>query len=74
MVRAVPGGSVFLVLVVALEDLSRVTEFEGGSGGGGDLEKEVYADGKIGAVNEAGIGGDNHLPQTRQLVVPAGSR
>lgn len=47
------GRCVFFVGVVALENLARIIVAESGSGGAGNLEEEIYADGEIRAVKES---------------------
>lgn len=49
------GGRVFLVGVVALENLARVSVLEGSGGGTGDIEEEVHTQGEIAGVDESGL-------------------
>ena len=49
------GGRVFFLLVMTFENLPRIFVFQGGSGGRGNFEKQVYADRKIRSVKKAGL-------------------
>jgi len=66
------GGRVFLLDVVAFEDLAGVIEVHGGGGGLDDFEEEIYADGKVGAIKDAGVGCQRLFAEAREVVVPAG--
>ena len=58
--------------VVAFEDLSGVVVAQGGSGGAGDFEEEIHADGKVCGVEESGPVLLDQCADAIHVVVPAG--
>ena len=66
------GGGVFLVGVVALENLAGVIVAQGGGGGAGDVEEEIYADGEIGGVEESCSVVLDQVADVVDFFVPAG--
>src|SRR5215469_14671702 len=64
-------GRVFLGDVMALEDLTGVLVAEGSCRGAGDVEKQIYADGKIWSVDESGFVLFDQRPNMIDILVPA---
>src|SRR5579864_4932184 len=66
------GWRVFLVRVVALEDLSGVVVTQGGGRGPGDIEEQVHTYGKIGRVDESSVVRIHQFANAVPYVVPTG--
>ena len=64
---------VFLLGVMALEDLSGILVLQSGGGGARNVEKQIYSDGKICGVEKPTSALFHHLPDSRQFAIPAGS-
>ena len=47
------GRGVFFLRVVALENLAGVIMLQSCGGGAGDFEKQIYAEGEVGGVEES---------------------
>src|SRR5581483_996310 len=65
------GWRIFLVGVVALEDLAEVAVFQRGSRGARNFKKQIYANRKIRAINKAGSGSRDQGADSGQFRVPA---
>lgn len=66
------GRGVFFVGVVAFEYLTGVIVMQGGGGGAGYVEEQIYSDGKVGGVDESGFVLFDQGADVIDFFVPAG--
>ena len=66
------GGRVFLVNVVALENLAGVVVAHGRGGGAGNIEEEIHSDGEVGGVDESRLVPLDEGADAVEVFVPTG--